>query len=327
MPNEKIIDKKEENQKESSKVSIKLNLTEILTEIIKLLITEHFWSSVIILSIGGICYLSYNYGINLSSIFNLSELTNNTNSLSILILLLLILSLGIITYIANKIIYIINNNEVSYSINKIMIDECKEIKVEVNNLTKILSTLQLMQEGLNKSIQSLMNILDAETLNSKQIKKHLTDINNIIQNVPNKDSIIRMLLIRTRLIYSDLSSAIFDYINSYKIYISSSSFSEISKNRFSYAEEKLLRDFSNTKELYITDVYSYSKNTFDKSAEEKLVKLIDDAFNNIKGLVLSNNEITEELFLKVRDIINLLVIKSESIFKDNLKLISLFEDK
>lgn len=316
----------EDNEDKESNVSIKLNLTEILTEVIKVLIAEHFWGSTIILSIGSVIYLAYKYDINLLSVFNISEIFSSGNSLSVLMLILILLSLGIAIFIANKVMNVVNNNDMSYSINKIMMDECKEIKLEISNLTKILSSLQIMQDELSKSIQSLINTLDNDSLNNTQIKKCLSDINNILQNVPNKDSIIKMLLIRTRLIYNDLSSSIFDYINSYKIYTSSTEYSEISKGRFSYAEEKLLRDFSNTKELYISDVYAYSKNTFNNDSEDKLISILDDAFENIKGLVLSNNETTEELFLKIRDIINLLVIKSESIFKNNLKLVSLFTE-
>lgn len=301
----------------------KIDNTKLILDIAKLLITEHFWGSVFVISLGSILYLIMKGEINLLTFLPSIALTNH----HIIFFVISSIILGMIIFISNKLLLIIEEHEFNKAIDKIIIDECKEIKIEVKNLIIILSSLKLMHEGLSNNISLLMKSLNEEIINCENVKEHLSSINSIIHNVPNKETISQLLLIRTRLIYNDLSDVVFDYINAYKNISSSSIITNINKSKLNYIKDRLGNKLNEIKKMYLNDIYVYSKNTFDKKAEKDLVNILDSYFENIKESVIDDAISIEETFIIIKNSLNEFTIKATDILRNNLKLIPIFESR
>ena len=328
---------KKENAREVKKIDlpVKVDLTYIITEALKILITEHFWGSVIVLSLAGIVYLVYSYGINLSSFFKLTEAggaAGLTSGTTILLLAILVIVLVIIIFNSNKIMMLIHDHEFNQSLNKMMMEECRQIKTEVGSLTKILTTLQLMHEDLGKSLKSLMDLISTESINTKKIREELLSINNVIRKIPNRDAILNMLIIRTRLIYNDVSEAILDYVSTIRMARGNNEFvigNTINKSKLAFVEDRFNHTMEEIKTLYISDVYSYSKNTLSPDVKELLDEALEETFTKIKNSTtkVEDSLSTDELFYIVREDINSLTISISGIFDKGLMLTSFFDNE
>lgn len=322
------------NNIDLQKVNEKIDLTYVTTEILRLLITEHFWGSVIVISIAGIGYLIYHYGINIQSFFNISDivLTGGTSSIyHILILILICIVLCVVLFNSNKIMYLMHHNEFNQSINKMIVEECNQIKTEITSLIRILTSLQLMHEDLHKSLKSLIELVDTESINTKKIRQELYSINNVIHKIPNRDAIINMLVIRTRLIYNDISEAILDYISIINMAKGTGEIiigSNINKSKMAFVEDRLNHTMDEIRTLYISDVYLYSKNTLNPDVKSLLQEALNETFAKIRNEIskYETSLTVEELFYTIREDIKELTVSVSGIFDKGLMLTSFFDN-
>ena len=292
----------------------KNGIIHALINLLSMSLTDHFWGTVTFFSIIGIFYGIYHDKISLGGLA-----VSNLGISNTFILVGIIGLIAISIFIANKMMSLVKDNSLTRSINKITIDECKSIKSELKQFNGILTSLQNMHEDLSKAINRLMELISNNNISTQKIRQELNIINNVIHKIPNRDAIINMLTIRTKVLFKDISEVISEYMS-----IMNTTDSSINKSKNLFIEETLKNRFDNIINLFISDIYSYSKNTLDVNVKDQIQNLLTTAFNEILRLILEPEYSTEQLFFIILKKVNELSSELSILYNNNLVLTSFF---
>ena len=292
----------------------KNGIIHALINLLSMSLTDHFWGTVTFFSIIGIFYGIYHDKISLGGL-----VLSNVGISNTFILLGIIGLLGLSIFLVNNMISLTKDNSLTRSINKITIDECKSIKVELKQFNGVLTSLHNMHEDLNNAVNRLADLIANNNINTQKIRQELNTINNVIHKIPNRDAIINMLTIRTKVLFKDISEVISEYMS-----IMNTTDSSINASKNHFIEETLKNRFNNIINLFINDIYSYSKNTLDVNIKDRIQTLLTETFNDILQLILEPEYSTEQLFFIILKKVNELSSSLSNIYNDNLILTSFF---
>ena len=307
-------------------------------QVLKYIFTTHFWGTVFIICLIGLGFLQYTEKINIISILSLFEGSTIVNS-HLLIIGLLILILFFIVYGINKIISLIHMFELTEKIDETLSKEYSSIRDELNNFIKILMSLQSFCTEISTSMDQILKGLSQDNINIKNIYHELISIAEVIHNIPSREMVMKMLTLRTQMIYVDVADKIIKYITDHSTIRRIMTLDENSKgviiksntrtrSKNSYIDQRLTHDFNELKILYINEIYAYSKNTLDISIKDDIKKELDETLDSIIDLLLNPDpDIQLELeafFYNMHYMIKNLGDKLLNIYANNLVLPKIF---
>lgn len=265
-------------------------------EIFKYIFMTHFWGTVFMICTLGLGYLQFSNKINIATVVTL--LTGNAINIyqfTIIFLLLFVLIIGF--YCSNKVISLIHMFELTNKIDETLSKEYSSIRDELSNFIKILMSLQSFCIEISKTTDQILKGLINDNVDIKNIYHELISISEVMHNIPNREISMKMLTLRTQMIYVDAADKIIKYIADHSTIRRIMTIDENSngviiknsignRNKNSYIDQRLIHDFNELKNTYINDIYEYSKNTLDISIKDDIKKELDKVLDSIINLLL-----------------------------------------
>ena len=308
-------------------------------QILKYIFTIHFWGTVFTICLMGLGYLQFTEKINILSV--LLFFKDSITGFHGIILGLLLIILLFVIYMINKIISLIHTFELTNKIDETLSKEYSSIRDELNNFIKILISLQSFCIEISSLMDQILKGLNSDNVNIKNIYHELISIAEVMHNIPSREMVMKMLTLRTRMIYVDAADKIIKYIADHSTIRRIMTLDENSKgviirsntrmrSKNSYIDQRLVHDFSELKTLYIEDVYSYSKNTLDISIKEDIQKELDETLDSIIDVLLSPDPDTplelEAFFYNIHYTVKNLGDKLLNMYSNNLVLPKIFNN-
>lgn len=312
------------NSGNKSGFNISLNATEIL----KLLITEHFWTTVLMIFGGALIYLAIHFDYDF-----IGAIKNGIIGVDIHLIAVICASstLGVGLFLGYKLTKIAQMNEVNRLLTNALYDEFKSLQTLLSQYQSKFSTIAASTSMLSDLISE--NIIDVrKTLNI------LKSINNTIKRIPDKNTIEDILTIRTRLLFGSIVEILSEYLSAIVVvqpgvpYLNQSfgntSVVSISRSKQSFIEGKMRNKLDEIKAQYIDEIYHLSKNTIDDNIREDIAKLLNTSFNQIVSLVFNIESQTgiDEMIYNINLNVKQLTIDLINLYNSNLVLTSFLEE-
>ena len=299
-----------------------------LIDLLSRSLTEHFWGTLGFISIIGVLYGLYEGKFSLGSVLSTTG-ADVSGGFNILALLGICVIVGIVLFIANKIMNLSNQTEVSKSISKITIAECKVIKNELMHFNKVLDSLQEMHKDLSNAISKLVQLISDNNVSTQQIRQELNIINSVIHKIPDRDAIINMLNIRTKVLFKDISEIVNEYINFIPSEKNANALQDsvvTQSSKIMFIEENVRSKFANIGSVFISDIYNYSKNTLDPTVKDYVKTLLNNTFNEIIKVLFESNRsyTTEQIYFFIMKQTNKLIQELDVVYNNNLVLTPFF---
>lgn len=291
----------------ASGISINLNATEIL----KILITEHFFATSIILVIVSVVIASIKYNYDYGVLFNAIHIYLSTTSIGTVILGLI--GLFCMTVIMVKINNIIKSNK----INEILHNTLHK---EVSDLNIIIKQINERYGNINSNVCMISELVSENAIDIRKIINTLKSINNTIKRIPDKNTILDILTIRTKLIFSSVIELVAEYLSNIIL---------ASRSKRAFIENRLRNKLDEVKSQYLTEITILSKNTLDSNIRDKVITVLDESFNNILFLIMNTEDINtiDELLSNIGYIVKNLTVTLTNMYDTNLLLTSFFEEE
>ena len=291
----------------ASGISINLNATEIL----KILITEHFFATSIILVIISVVIASIKYNYDYGVLFNAIRIYLSTTSIGAVILGLI--GLFCMTVIMVKINNIIKSNK----INEILHNTLRK---EVSDLNIIIKQINERYGNINSNVCMISELVSENAIDIRKIINTLESINNTIKCIPDKNTILDILTIRTKLIFSSVIELVAEYLSNIIL---------AGRSKRAFIENRLRNKLDEVKSQYLTEITILSKNTLNNDIRDKVITVLDESFNNILFLIMNTEDINtiDELLSNIGYIVKNLTVTLTNMYDTNLLLTSFFEEE
>lgn len=290
----------------SSGISINLNATEIL----KILITEHFLATCIAVIIITCIFtaIKYNYDLTIVISCIISHVT--ATSLGTIILALIVTTC--IMYIIYKINTIAKTNKIHEALHNTLTSE-------VSDMQNIISKMNNKYGNITNSVSILSDLVSENVIDIKKIINTLNSINNTIKRIPDKNTILDILTIRTKLIFSSVIEVISEYLSNMIL---------AGRSKRSFIENRLKNKLEEVKIQYLTEITILSKNTLDNDIRDRIIDYLDKAFERILFLIVNIEDINtiDELLSNIGYIVKDLTITLTNMYDNNLLLTTFLED-
>ena len=331
-------DKQQQSTYSGNGFQISLNLNKL----IEYLFVNHFYFTACLMILNILLYLVVKGYIDLNAIFGIIDLFITKHYFHLI-------SAGAISVIMiltftmhNKIDKIIKAHNVNKVFSEALINQFNALKNELAELKLVLEAMQSNYNTASISITALTQLISDDVLNTKKIVSLLNSINSTIKKIPNKDTIIDMLTIRTKLLFSDTIEIVSEYITTIIARQPITQIGNGNSNLFNYAvnnvnnnknknafiEEKLRHKIDEIKSQYVIEVFQLSKNTIDDKIRPEINQMLNSAFENIMYLILNPEQqnTLDELIYNIDHCIKQLTSNLVNLYANNLILTSFFDE-
>lgn len=287
-------------------ISINLNATEIL----KILITEHFFATcaaIVVISCI-IAAIKYNYDLTVIISYIVTYLT--ATSVGAIVLALVIATCTMC------IIYKINNIAKANKIHEVLHNT---LCAEINDMQAIIVKMNDKNGNLTTNLGMLSDLVSENVIDIRKIVNTLEAINNTLKRIPDKSTILDILTIRTKLIFSSVIEVIAEYLSNIIV---------AGRSKRSFMENKLKNKLEEVKSQYLTEITILSKNTLDNDIRDKMIECLDKAFERILFLIVNTEDINtiDELLSNIGYVIKDLTVTLTNMYDNNLLLTTFLEE-
>ena len=337
-----------ENKKETTEVPIStynahgFNISINFNKLVEFFFINHFYFSSFLLIFSICAYLVHEGSINLGNILHGTDIFITSHHFHLMVTMAIIAIFMILWTIYNNIMKILKAHEINKIFSEALVNQFTALKTELIDLKTILEQLHSNYNNIGISISTLTQLTSDDVLNTKKIVGILNNINNAVKKIPNKDTIIDMLTIRTKLLFTDTISIVSEYLTNIiarqpltqigggnnNIFNVNSNKVNNNINKNAFIEEKLYHKIDEIKQQYINEVFQLSKNTIDNNIKDDINAMLNDAFNNVIYLVLNPEQqnTLDQLLYNIDHCIKQLTTNLISLYSNNLQLTSFFDD-
>ena len=338
--NDLNIDHFKDDNKPSTYSANGVNVSLNLNKIFEYFFLNHFYFSSCLLMFLVFSYLVIGGYINIPNILLRSDIfiTGHYFHFMIAAIAIAILIFIIVCYNISK--RLLRSHEINKVFSEALVNQFNALKNELIDLKNILQTLQNNYNSVTISIGTLTQLISDDVLNTKKIVNILNNINSTIKKIPNKDTIIDILTIRTKLLFTDTIEVVAEYLtyiiarqplttvgngnpNIFNVNVN-----QVNNNKNAFIEEKLQHKIDEIKTQYINEVYHLSKNTVDNKIKPDIENLLKQAFDNVIYLTLNPEQqnTLDQLLYNIDHCIKQLTANLINLYADNLLLTSFFDE-
>ena len=319
-----------------------INISFNLNRFMEFLFINHFTATICMLFFGAIFYLIVNNNININNLLLNTNIFVSSHYYYIIIAIAIIAILAILVVLCKRINVIIRAHEINKIFSEALVNQFNALKNELADLKSSLEILYNNYNNVNISIGTLTQLISDDVLNTKKIVSILHNINNTVKKIPNKETIIDMLTIRTKLLFSDTIEIVSEYLTfviakqpltqigngNNNIFNINSNQVNNKSNKNTFIEEKLHHKIDNIKQQYIVEVFQLSKNTIDNKIRGEINDMLDSAFNNILFLTLNPEQqnTLDQLLYNIDHCVKQLTANLIALYSENLLLTSFFDE-
>lgn len=317
------------------------NISINVNKLIEFFFINHFYFSAFLMIFGIGAYLIHEGSINIVNVIHGTDVFITSHYFHLIVAMSIVAIIMILYVLYNNISKILKGHEINKIFSEALVNQFTALKTEFADLKTILDQLHNNYNNIGISVGTLTQLISDDVLNTKKIVSILTNINNTVKKIPNKDTIIDMLTIRTKLLFTDTISVVSEYLtniiarqpvtqigggNSNLFNINTNQIS--GKNKNAFIEEKLRHKIDEIKQQYINEVFQLSKNTIDSSVKEDINNMLNEAFNNVIYLVLNPEQqnTLDQLLYNIDHCIKQLTSNLIVFYSSNLQLTSFFDD-
>ena len=214
------------------------------------------------------------------------------------------------------IIYKINNIAKANKIHEVLHNT---LCAEINDMQAIIVKMNDKNGNLTTNLGMLSDLVSENVIDIRKIVNTLEAINNTLKRIPDKSTILDILTIRTKLIFSSVIEVIAEYLSNIIV---------AGRSKRSFMENKLKNKLEEVKSQYLAEITILSKNTLDNDIRDKMIECLDKAFERILFLIVNTEDINtiDELLSNIGYVIKDLTVTLTNMYDNNLLLTTFLEE-
>jgi hypothetical protein len=166
---------------------------------------------------------------------------------------------------------------------------------------------------LKLTIEAQTSILAKTANNLKEILSMIIDINNSIKGVPNKEILLELIKVRTKVLFVQIIECNTDTLFGKKM-------EQITADEYKRKSRAIKNIMTSLVDRYISDIIKYSKNTLNASLEEELNIFSIEITNQITQILVKGELSVEMQVVEILSLINDLSDRFEIMYKEDIKL-------
>lgn len=311
-------------------------LSKLLEKLIDKCVVTHFKSTLFAVCITVIIVAAIVYGANFSIAINLADDVFIKHIFEFIIVVVGIVCGALLMIILNKVVsikaFIVNTSADRDQLNDIILTQFNMVRNDFSGFVTTLENFKSGNRSMSESIDMLAGMISEDIIDTKRIIHVLATVYNSIKKRPSKNTIIDMLIIRTKLITVNMIELVNEYFTllapsnqQENMLVFSIDGNTRAKNQF--VLDKLKSMFKDIKEDYIREVYELSKNTVEYSINNEIEKILDELYERVIDYMFGNDRpatIQEIIFYIIEDV-KKITIEIEQLFAHHINTEAIFD--